>query len=48
MTIAYTINIEKTNLANGSDIISASVIMVAGREWVEANGGNRCRQDYPV
>jgi hypothetical protein len=39
ISIAYTINIEKTNLQNGTDIESASITMVAGREWVEANGG---------
>ncbi|MBN1177198.1 MAG: hypothetical protein JXA51_05920, partial [Dehalococcoidales bacterium] len=37
--IAYVINIAKTNLENGTDIKSASIIMKAGAEWVEAHGG---------
>jgi hypothetical protein len=39
MSIAYTINVEKTNLQNGTDIASASITMVVGPEWVNANGG---------
>jgi hypothetical protein len=39
ISIAYTINIEKTNLQNGTDIRSASITMAAGKDWVEANGG---------
>jgi len=37
--VAYTINIEKSNLENGKDIASAVIIMAAGRAWVEAHGG---------
>jgi len=39
VSIAYTINIEKTNLANGTDIRSATITMVVGKGWVEAHGG---------
>ncbi|MBM3132652.1 MAG: hypothetical protein FJZ95_06430, partial [Chloroflexi bacterium] len=39
MEIAYTINIEKTNLENGTDIESAAIVMKVGVEWVEAHGG---------
>jgi hypothetical protein len=37
--IAYTINIEKTNLVNDQDILDATITMVVGKDWVEANGG---------
>ena len=39
ISIAYTINIEKTNLENGTDIQSAAITMIVGKDWVEANGG---------
>jgi len=39
ISIAYTINVEKTNLQNGADIRSAAITMVVGKDWVEANGG---------
>lgn len=39
VSIAYTINVEKTNLQNGVDIAAASVTMAAGPDWVTANGG---------
>jgi hypothetical protein len=39
ISIAYVINVEKTNLENGTNIQSASITMIASREWVEANGG---------
>jgi len=39
ISVAYTINIEKTNLVNNTDIKSADITMVVGRDWVEANGG---------
>ena len=37
--IAYTINVEKTNLENGIDIESAAITMKAGADWVEEHGG---------
>jgi len=37
--IAYVINVTKTNLENGTDIQSATIIMKAGAEWVETHGG---------
>ena len=39
ISVAYVIDIEKTNLENKTDIKSATVTMIADREWVEANGG---------
>ncbi len=39
INIAYTINVNKTNLENGTDINGATIIMVVGAEWVDANGG---------
>jgi len=39
ISIAYTINVEKTNLKNGTDIKSAAVTMVVGKDWVKENGG---------
>jgi hypothetical protein len=39
INIAYTINVEKTNLKNGADIRSATITMVVGPEWVNTNGG---------
>ncbi len=39
MSVAYTINVEKTNLRNGQDVAAATVTMVVGPEWVEVNGG---------
>jgi hypothetical protein len=37
--VAYTINVQKTNLENDRDILDATITMVIGKEWVEANGG---------
>jgi len=37
--VAYSINVVKTNLENGSDIKSAAITMKAGIEWVEKHGG---------
>lgn len=36
--IACTMNIEKTNLVNGTDLGEATIIMKAGRAWAEAYG----------
>jgi hypothetical protein len=38
-TLAYTLNIEKTNLENLSDITGAVITMAVGRRWVENHGG---------
>jgi len=38
--IAYTINVEKVNIANGTHIHCATITMVVSQEWVAANGGN--------
>lgn len=37
--VAYTMNIEKTNLANGQDIADATIQMTVSPAWVEAHGG---------
>ncbi|MDD3621252.1 MAG: PGF-pre-PGF domain-containing protein [Methanofollis sp.] len=37
--VAYTMNIEKTNLANGKDIADATIQMTVSPAWVEAHGG---------
>lgn len=37
--IAYTMNIEKINLANGEDISNATITMAVSPAWVEAHGG---------
>jgi hypothetical protein len=39
INIAYAINVEKTNLQNGTDIRSATITMVVGPDWVNGNGG---------
>lgn len=39
ISIAYTICLERTNLENGTDIKSATIIMKVGRQWVKENGG---------
>ncbi|WFN34534.1 right-handed parallel beta-helix repeat-containing protein [Methanogenium sp. S4BF] len=37
--VAYTMNIVKTNLANGQDIADATIRMAVSPAWVAANGG---------
>ncbi|MBN2238680.1 MAG: Ig-like domain-containing protein [Dehalococcoidales bacterium] len=37
--VAYTMNIVKTNLANGADIKDATISMAVSHAWVMANGG---------
>ncbi|WP_265581908.1 outer membrane protein assembly factor BamB family protein [Methanofollis aquaemaris] len=37
--IAYTMNIKKTNLANGQDIANATITMAVSPAWVDAHGG---------
>ncbi|WP_220682256.1 PGF-pre-PGF domain-containing protein [Methanofollis formosanus] len=37
--VAYTMNIKKTNLANGQDIADATITMTVSPAWVDAHGG---------
>ncbi|QSZ66559.1 PGF-pre-PGF domain-containing protein [Methanofollis aquaemaris] len=37
--VAYTMNIVKTNLANGQDIADATITMTVSPAWVDAHGG---------